>query len=204
MPKIRAGKISARHTVIAGVRKLFSLAKFAPVLIFLVLVFSISLTGRQLGQLHEQLIHLHQHAKALERLLAQPAEAPPAKTTTPSTEGAMRTASEPARSGHWPVLRAAWLKEHPACAACGASEHLTVHHVVPFQVDPRKELDATNLITLCERCHLVFGHLGDWQSRNPDVRIDAAAYQAKRQARPRPHKATGDKKRSQPCYGNSG
>jgi 5-methylcytosine-specific restriction enzyme A len=93
-------------------------------------------------------------------------------------------AAEP-RSGHWPTLRAQTLKEHPTCAACGTTEHLTVHHVIPFHVDPSKELDPDNLIVLCERCHLVFGHLCDYQSYNPDVRADAAAFLAKVKARPK-------------------
>jgi 5-methylcytosine-specific restriction enzyme A len=93
-------------------------------------------------------------------------------------------AAEAPRSGHWPSVRAAYLHDHPTCEACGKAADLTVHHIVPFHIDPSRELDATNLITLCHTCHLVFGHLGDYQSYNPNVREDAAAYLAKVKARP--------------------
>lgn len=96
------------------------------------------------------------------------------------------------RSPRWPAARAAWLRLHPTCAACGAPDHVEVHHVYPFSW-PRgaaTELDPTNFITLCEHssrnCHLSLGHLGDWKARNPDVRADAAAYLAKVRARPYP------------------
>ena len=92
------------------------------------------------------------------------------------------------RSGKWPTVRAHYLEAHPTCAACGSAEHLTVHHILPFQFWPEKELDTENLIMLCEspthNCHLIFGHLMDYHSYNPSVRKDAEAYLAKRKARP--------------------
>lgn len=88
------------------------------------------------------------------------------------------------RSPQWPKVRAAWLKEHGECAACGQTDHLNVHHVVPFAVDASKELDPTNLITLCTdgpghmNCHLVIGHAGNYRCRNEKVREDAANMRA--------------------------
>ena len=97
-----------------------------------------------------------------------------------------------ARSPKWPAVRAAHLKAHPTCEACGESNTkiLNVHHVVPFHVDPSKELDEANLITLCEgsvvNCHLHFGHLRNWKSWNVDVRKDAADWLKKIKNRPMP------------------
>lgn len=83
------------------------------------------------------------------------------------------------RSSQWPRVRAAWLKTHGECAACGQRDHLNVHHVVPFHEDPSKELDLENLVTLCTdgpghmNCHLVIGHAGNYKGRNENVREDA-------------------------------
>lgn len=83
------------------------------------------------------------------------------------------------RSSKWPRVRADYLKAHPFCAACGGTSDLEVHHVTPFRVDPSRELDAANLITLCESperlCHFRDGHLFDFRSFNPTARQDAAA-----------------------------
>ena len=81
------------------------------------------------------------------------------------------------RSGQWPTVREHFLKSNPSCAACGQTDHLQVHHVVPFSVDPSLELNTENLITLCEdeySCHLKIGHLGSFRKANPEVRKDAA------------------------------
>lgn len=82
------------------------------------------------------------------------------------------------RSPRWPACRRAWLVQHPTCAACGSREMVQVHHKAPFHLFPQRELDPTNLITLCERPgvdhHLNIGHLGDWRKFNPRVEEDAA------------------------------
>ncbi len=88
-----------------------------------------------------------------------------------------------ARSSQWTKLRSAWLADHPRCAACGARATV-VHHVIPVQFDPSRELNTNNLISFCDRCHLVFGHLGDWRSYNSSCRKDAAAWLARCKARP--------------------
>lgn len=86
------------------------------------------------------------------------------------------------RSARWPHVRAEHLKQHPACALCGGKNKLEVHHIVPFHVNPDRELDPNNLITLCEskkggiNCHLAVGHLGSYHRYNPDVAVDAEAW----------------------------
>ena len=95
-----------------------------------------------------------------------------------------------ARSGHWPTVRAAHLKEHPTCAVCGGIEKAEVHHIRPFHLHPDLELNPANFITLCEAnkdgfdCHLGFGHLGCFRSWNEDVVEDAADWNAKIRNRP--------------------
>jgi 5-methylcytosine-specific restriction enzyme A len=83
------------------------------------------------------------------------------------------------RSSKWPALRKAFLSANPTCAACGHTSDLEVHHILPYHENPELELDPNNLITLCDRPgpdnhHLTVGHLGDFKSKNPNVREDAA------------------------------
>lgn len=79
-----------------------------------------------------------------------------------------------ARSSQWPAVRRNWVRSNPYCAACGTTRELEVHHVVPFHIEPARELDTSNLITLCDGCHFYLGHLRDWSRHNPLVREDAA------------------------------
>ncbi|CAB4176620.1 HNHc domain containing protein [uncultured Caudovirales phage] len=92
------------------------------------------------------------------------------------------------RSSHWPAVRKQHLAKFPTCAACGATsveEHLEVHHVKPFHLDPSLELLPENLITLCRTGrddHFHLGHDPDgpgplkpsWRSENKNVRQDSA------------------------------
>lgn len=87
------------------------------------------------------------------------------------------------RSGRWGAVREAYFKEHPTCAACG-DKASQVHHIKPFHLHPELELDPDNLISLCDRDHLLFGHLDNFRSYNPNVRRDCAAMLAKIKARP--------------------
>jgi len=77
------------------------------------------------------------------------------------------------RSDKWPEVRKAHLEKEGWCRYCGGVENLEVHHKQPFHLDPSRELDDSNLITLCENmskeCHLKEGHLGNWKSFNPDI-----------------------------------
>lgn len=89
------------------------------------------------------------------------------------------------RSGKWPTVRSKHLLLNDKCAVCGSVKSLEVHHIVPFHVDPSKELDPNNLITLCEtknngvNCHLLFGHLGNYKCYNNTVLYDAAQWNSK-------------------------
>jgi len=85
------------------------------------------------------------------------------------------------RSPKWSAFRRRHIKRQPICQACGCDvpAMLAVHHVKPFHLYPELELDAGNVITLCERgafsCHWFFGHGGrDWSDWNPTVVADAA------------------------------
>lgn len=83
------------------------------------------------------------------------------------------------RSSQWRKVRKQVIDKHPFCAACGGVSKLEVHHIVPFHMDPSRELDPSNLIVLCESgdggvtCHLHYGHLGNYKHTNPAVASDA-------------------------------
>lgn len=80
-----------------------------------------------------------------------------------------------ARSDKWPEVERAHLDHEGWCRYCGGTTLLQVHHILPFHLDPARELDPSNLITLCEdykdgvECHLHVGHLGNWKHYNPAV-----------------------------------
>lgn len=84
------------------------------------------------------------------------------------------------RSPGWRALRREHLSRNPGCAACGSTRNVVPHHITPFHVDPSRELDPSNLVTLCEsptfNCHLFFGHLKHWGRHNPHVVEDAAQW----------------------------
>ena len=86
------------------------------------------------------------------------------------------------RSAKWPSVRREHLRTHGTCAVCGGKKKLNVHHILPFHIDREKELDAENLITLCEgnstiNCHLRFGHWGNFARKyNPFIADDAAKW----------------------------
>ncbi len=94
------------------------------------------------------------------------------------------------RSPEWRKVRAAHLEVHPYCMVCGGNQRIEVHHIEPFHLHPERELDRTNLITLCEsghegaNCHLHYGHLGDFHSFNVDVIEDTQTWSGKIAGRP--------------------
>lgn len=85
------------------------------------------------------------------------------------------------RDPRWPAVRRAHLRVQPACAACGNDDPdaVEVHHIAPVSLCPSRELDPTNLLTLCTcgpgglNCHLVVGHCGRWTVANPTPKYDA-------------------------------
>lgn len=94
------------------------------------------------------------------------------------------------RSGRWPAVRKQHLDAHPHCEVCGSSAKVEVHHIEPFHIQPARELDPDNLITLCEvnkggvNCHLFIGHLGNYRSYNVEVRADSLNWSDKIKNRP--------------------
>lgn len=81
------------------------------------------------------------------------------------------------RSPKWSNVRKLHLSENPCCAACGRTKKLEVHHIEPVHINPDRELDSLNLITLCDNpCHFVFGHLFNYKSWNKDVVSDCKIY----------------------------
>jgi 5-methylcytosine-specific restriction protein A len=89
------------------------------------------------------------------------------------------------RSPKWSSVRKQHLKDNPCCAACGRCDKLEVHHIEPVHVNPNRELDPSNLITLCDSpCHMVFGHLMNYKSWNSNVASDCQEYLLKIKDRP--------------------
>jgi len=69
------------------------------------------------------------------------------------------------RSSQWPKVRDAHLVANPRCVHCRQDAD-EVHHLRPVHVAPALELDANNLASVCRRCHLCVGHLGNWNLWN--------------------------------------
>lgn len=96
-----------------------------------------------------------------------------------------KTSRDHKRSPRWRVVRNTHLEAHPTCAVCGGVKKLEVHHIVPFHIDPSRELDPSNLITLCESgkrgivCHLLVGHRGNYRLENPFCSSDAALWNSR-------------------------
>lgn len=85
------------------------------------------------------------------------------------------------RSPQWPSVEKRFLNLNPYCAACGSTRELQVHHVKPFHLFPKLELQPDNLLTLCmdeKDCHLMVGHGGYFAAYNPNVLQDVADLQA--------------------------
>ena len=83
------------------------------------------------------------------------------------------------RSSCWTAVREAYYSQHPACAACGTTKEINVHHCESFHEHPERECDPSNLLSLCRSCHLALGHRCEgrdkynWSCTNPRVREDA-------------------------------
>jgi len=79
-----------------------------------------------------------------------------------------------ARSGEWRAVRMAHIRDSPECIACGKREQLYVHHIIPYHVNPKLELERSNLATFCFDHHLGIGHNGNWKHYNLRCVDDAA------------------------------
>jgi len=89
------------------------------------------------------------------------------------------------RSPKWPAVRKEHIKKQPCCMACGSCKKPEVHHIVPVHLDPSKELDPSNLITLCDKyCHFIFGHFMNYRSWNVNVVKDSSEYLESKSNRP--------------------
>ena len=86
-----------------------------------------------------------------------------------------------ARSSQWPKVRAEHLAKYPNCAVCGGKEMIECHHKQPFHLFPERELDESNLISLCSKrnCHLIFGHYFNFKKFNPNVDKEAKEWREK-------------------------
>lgn len=87
------------------------------------------------------------------------------------------------RSRKWPAFRRAYLKGYKECFACGRLKTffcwIYAHHILPYYVNSKLELDQTNLIPLCRRCHLLLGHLGSWDMVNLGAAADISNFRDK-------------------------
>ena len=96
-----------------------------------------------------------------------------------------RTIRFAVRSPEWKTVRKLHLeREGCCCQACNKNSKLEVHHIIPVHINRTLELDPSNLITLCYRCHLVFGHLSDYKSWNENVVKDSSDYSKQVKNRP--------------------
>ena len=91
-----------------------------------------------------------------------------------------------ARSHKWPAFRKANIKDH--CEVCGKKgtllKSLELHHIEPYHKNPAKELDPTNVITGCRRCHQLIYHLDSFYSWNKDAKENAQVWRTKIENRP--------------------
>lgn len=77
------------------------------------------------------------------------------------------------RHSGWSGLRNGHLVMNPVCVACGTKNNLTVHHIIPVNIDPDLELDPKNLVTMCQHHHFAIGHWNNWRRYNINVIEDS-------------------------------
>ena len=99
------------------------------------------------------------------------------------------------RSSHWMTARKMFLdlevnkiKVNQFCSVCGKKgsilKPIELHHIIPFSIDKIKELEFSNLISVCKEHHFFVAHLNSWRSYNLDIERDAAYFLNKIKNRP--------------------
>lgn len=68
-------------------------------------------------------------------------------------------------SERWQRLRDRFLRQSPLCGGCGAIAR-DVHHVVRHRGDHDLFFDASNLMSVCEKCH---AYITEWE-QSPSAR----------------------------------
>ena len=89
------------------------------------------------------------------------------------------------RSEEFEKIKRRFLRMNPHCAVCGTTKKKAAHHIRPVYLWPELALDETNLITLCKRHHLEWGHLGSYKSYNLSVVTDAEIMKERIKTRPK-------------------
>lgn len=91
------------------------------------------------------------------------------------------------RSSKWRAVRDKYAAEHPCCQYryCQECNELFVHHKVPFRLDPARELDPTNLVTVCKTHHLYVCHNGNFRDEVPAEQLERFLSQGEWPARGR-------------------
>jgi len=94
------------------------------------------------------------------------------------------------RSPKWEQFKKQFELTHPKiCAVCGRKNKNQLHHKLPFHISPENELNADNVMWLCEGLgtgnhHLWWGHLGNFKSWNVNVTEDTSIWRDKISKRP--------------------
>ena len=90
------------------------------------------------------------------------------------------------RSPEWRDVRNANIKKE--CECCGKKKtflkSLEIHHILPYHILQKDELNPLNFITACRDCHYLLCHLRDWKSWNKDIKKDAEYLLTKIKNRP--------------------
>lgn len=61
---------------------------------------------------------------------------------------------DPRSTRRWRKLRDVMIRREPICRQCGKRASTEVHHIEPVVRRPDLALTQSNLIPVCERCHL--------------------------------------------------
>lgn len=87
------------------------------------------------------------------------------------------------RSPDWRKVRGVHMAAHPDCEVCGRTKTkvrtIECHHILSYFLFPDLELEPENLVSLCRRCHLLFGHHNNWKRLNMNIRSDIAVWRMK-------------------------